>query len=82
MKSGDTPLPYSKLIGLVCLALVACGGASEPEAVQMSEQALAGQTASGVVPAGMPARVAVGLFEDTGGTWMKSSAVKWDARYR
>ena len=30
----------------------------------------------------MPARVAVGLFEDTGGTWMKNSGAPWDARYR
>src|SRR4051794_7346616 len=37
---------------------------------------------AGNVPAGLPARLAVGLFEDTGGTWMKKSAVKWDARYR
>jgi len=30
----------------------------------------------------MPPRVAVGLFSDTGDTWMKDSGVKWDARYR
>lgn len=24
----------------------------------------------------------MGLFEDTGQTWMKSSGVRWDARYR
>ena len=73
---------YSKLAGLVCVVLVGCAGAAEPGGLQIAEQALAGSAARGVVPAGMPARVAVGLFEDTGGTWMKSSAVKWDVRYR
>jgi hypothetical protein len=30
----------------------------------------------------MPTHMAVGLFEDTGNTWMKTSGVAWDARYR
>jgi hypothetical protein len=37
---------------------------------------------SGSVPAGLPARLLVGLFEDTGQTWMKDSGVPWDVRYR
>jgi hypothetical protein len=37
---------------------------------------------SGSLPAGLPARLLVGLFEDTGQTWMKSSGVPWDVRYR
>lgn len=37
---------------------------------------------AGSVPAGMPPRLAVGLYEDTGKTWMKNSTVPWDARYR
>ncbi|HXU81909.1 MAG TPA: hypothetical protein VN914_10970 [Polyangia bacterium] len=37
---------------------------------------------SGDLPAGLPARLTVGLFEDTGGTWMHGSGVKWDVRYR
>jgi hypothetical protein len=37
---------------------------------------------AGDVPAGLPARLTVGLFEDTGQSWMKSSGVKWDVRYR
>src|SRR5688572_31488166 len=31
---------------------------------------------------GYPRRVAVGLFEDGGQTWMKNSGARWDARYR
>lgn len=39
-------------------------------------------TVAGSLPTGMPTHLAVGLFEDTGQTWMKSSGVAWDARYR
>lgn len=39
-------------------------------------------TAAGAIPAGYPRRVAVGLFEDGGQTWMKNSGARWDARYR
>lgn len=46
------------------------------------EQELAGATAFGRVPSGLPARLQVGLFEDHGGTWMKSSGADWDMRYR
>ena len=41
-----------------------------------------GTTAQGTIPAGYPRRLAVGLYEDTGGTWMKNSGARWDARYR
>jgi len=43
---------------------------------------VAGGAAKGAIPAGLPARELVGLFEDTGATWMKSSGVAWDVRYR
>jgi hypothetical protein len=43
---------------------------------------LAGAAAKGAIPAGLPARVMIGLFEDTGSTWMKNSGVRWDSRYR
>lgn len=36
---------------------------------------------AGNIPAGMPARLAVGLNEASGKTWMKNSTVPWDARY-
>lgn len=72
----------------VCLAwLFGCGAPPESESGDDSdfgstEQELSGSTAAGVVPTGLPARLMVGLFEDTGQTWMKNSGVKWDARYR
>lgn len=69
----------------LCLSflLLACGGAPDGAESPGEQQAfLAGPTAKGAIPAGLPARVLVGLFEDTGGTWMKNSGVRWDARYR
>jgi hypothetical protein len=60
---------------------IGCGG--EPASdVRLAESALAGGAAQGPIPAGLPARVLVGLFEDTGGSWMRTSGVSWDARYR
>jgi hypothetical protein len=38
--------------------------------------------AAGLIPNGYPNRLAVGLYEDSGGTWMRSSGAKWDMRYR
>jgi hypothetical protein len=69
---------------MLCLSLlVACGGAPDAAEQHGEQQAfLAGSTAKGAIPTGLPARVMVGLFEDTGGTWMKNSGVRWDARYR
>jgi len=74
----------STWLAVLCLALlVACGGTSDVGEQPGEQQAfLAGSTAKGAIPTGMPARVLVGLFEDTGGTWMKNSGVRWDARYR
>lgn len=50
--------------------------------VTVSNAPAPGTTAAGAIPAGYPARLAVGLFEDTGGTWMRNSGARWDARYR
>src|SRR5690349_4107505 len=36
---------------------------------------------AGALPAGMPSRLVVGLFEGWGGTWMRDSATPWDVRY-
>ncbi|HZF56045.1 MAG TPA: hypothetical protein VE093_45840 [Polyangiaceae bacterium] len=70
-------------LGLSASSLIAaCGldaadGPDEP--IDSTAQAV---TAAGPVPSGLPSRVMVGLFEDTGATWMKTSGVPWDARYR
>ncbi len=47
-----------------------------------TEALVAGGAAAGAIPSGLPARELVGLLEDTGATWMRSSAVPWDVRYR
>jgi PA14 domain len=67
------------------LFVAGCSGenASGPdETLGENKELLAGNNAKGALPAGLPARVMVGLFEDTGATWMKSSGVRWDTRYR
>ena len=38
--------------------------------------------AAGTIPVGLPSRLTVGLFEDSGNTWMSTSGVRWDTRYR
>jgi hypothetical protein len=43
---------------------------------------LPGSNAYGVVPAGMPGRLAVGLTSGPGDTWMRDSLVSWDMRYQ
>jgi hypothetical protein len=69
------------LVALVLLIpLGACG--RTPVAGLLESRAEAASGPAGNVPAGLPPRLLVGLMEDTGGTWMKSSGVKWDARYR
>ena len=74
---------YSKWIGLCCLSLTACSGEALPTDSALSKtEALAASTAGGVIPSGLPGRVLVGLFEDTGQTWMKASGARWDVRYR
>jgi hypothetical protein len=74
---------YSKWFGLFSLSVMACSGATDPTSPTAStEQPLAASSASGVVPSGLPGRVLVGLFEDSGQAWMKNSGAQWDVRYR
>ncbi len=72
-------------LALAATVLVACSGASSTGADEPqieAESALAAATTPGKIPTGLPSRLAIGLMEDSGGTWMKSSGAKWDARYR
>ena len=62
------------------LALAACSGIPEAEPVATVSSAL-GEMATGPLPAGLPARVLIGLNEGNA-SWMQNSGVKWDARYR
>jgi hypothetical protein len=75
---------YWTLAGLLCLlASFGCGhGAVEDTSLAEERAAIAGEAASGSIPTGLPARVMVGLFEDTGASWMRTSGVRWDSRYR
>src|SRR5690349_4197634 len=71
-------------LATAALLLAACGG-TEPtyeESVASTTQPLAGALAVGSIPAGMPARLGVGLFEGLGGTWLKNSGAPWDYRYQ
>ena len=73
------------LLSLALLALGACGpelaNDSTADSLSTDKAALVAPVA-GSVPQGLPARLQVGLFEDTGQTWMKDSGVPWDVRYR
>ncbi len=71
------------LVVVSAFGLSACGpGEETAEPIGQSQAFLAGASAQGAIPSGLPARVMVGLFEDTGQSWMKNSGVRWDARYR
>ncbi len=78
-----TKLPPRRVLALLLSigALPACLGQGEPESTQQGA-VTAGSTAAGPIPAGLPARELVGLFEGPGQTWMKSSGVPWDVRYQ
>jgi len=71
---------------LAAICVLVSGVACQDEAGdvdQSSDEAVSGGSAAvGPIPAGLPARELVGLFEDTGATWMRSSGVAWDVRYR
>src|SRR5688572_8108897 len=71
------------LFAIVCgVGIGACAAHDAEPSYYGLEQGLAGDRAAGSIPKGLPSRVMVGLFEDSGATWMKSSGVPWDSRYR
>jgi len=59
------------------------GGGSDTATVTVEVRAsqTAGSQAFGDVPRGLPPRLAVGLVEEPGETWMQDSGVAWDMRY-
>ncbi|HSP80150.1 MAG TPA: hypothetical protein VLQ93_16585 [Myxococcaceae bacterium] len=69
------------LLVLTLLPLLACQQGAPSENLTTRRKPLIGPV-DGHVPAGLPSRLLVGLFEDTGKTWMKDSGVPWDVRYR
>jgi hypothetical protein len=72
------------LAGATLLVAAACSDATivDSEELATTREAIAGTLARGVIPAGMPARLGVGLFEGPGATWMKNSGAAWDYRYQ
>jgi hypothetical protein len=82
----DSPMYTNQKLGLagLCCVIGACGGVpNEPSAsYETLNDSIAGSGALGAIPVGLPARVEVGLFEGSGKTWMKDSAVPWDMRYQ
>ena len=76
------------LCGGLLVSSMACSGVESSDPVQdpMQEQVVVEQqivgASAGSIPAGLPARLQVGLFENTGATWMKNSGTPWDVRYR
>jgi hypothetical protein len=73
-----------RYLAITTLLVTACGGTepSHEDGLATTAQPLAGTLAAGSIPAGMPARLGVGLFEGPGGTWMKNSGAAWDYRYQ
>lgn len=72
-------------LAFALLYLPACEPGVEERLVSeglAARQAMLVGPVAGSVPAGLPPRLLVGLFEDTGSTWMRGSGVPWDVRYR
>ncbi len=68
---------------VLSFVLAACGGGSDNPAASATAgtAAPAGAAVYGDIPAGLPARLCVGLMEEPGQTWMQDSGVAWDLRY-
>ena len=63
------------LLFAVCAAVSSCAD-QEVDVERSADAVVAGGAAKGAIPPGLPARQTVGLFEDTGATWMKNSGVR------
>lgn len=79
--SGLYTAPASTGIYQLKATSVADSSKSATATITVSDSTLAGSLAAGPVPAPLPARLAVGLVEEPGATWMKTSGVPWDMRY-
>jgi hypothetical protein len=82
MMKKQASIPVSLAFLVYCVGCGSPASGDGSSAIEQTSAPLAGSTASGAIPAGLPGKLLVGLFEDTGGTWMKSSGVPWGARYR
>jgi hypothetical protein len=79
--TGTTSIQPSVTTQYTLLAENDDGSDTAVVTVQVGSSAAAGAEAFGDVPAGLPMRLAVGLVEDPGETWMLDSGVAWDMRY-
>jgi hypothetical protein len=78
---GKTLLRWLAVAALAAGA--GCGSSElESEPYGTVSERLAGTQARGEIPAGMPVRLGVGLFEGPGGSWMRTSGAAWDYRYQ
>jgi hypothetical protein len=81
-----------RLVPIVILAAFTLSGACEPHASPDSGATDGGSdggttdagipSATGAIPEGLPRQLLVGLFENTGETWMHDSKVPFQLRYR
>lgn len=69
------------VVALVSVFAVACSSTPNTDSATAQTSNQLTVTAAGSIPAGLPAHMEVGLFENSGATWMKSSGVPWDVRY-
>ena len=72
---------HGTMLALALLAIPACGASNENGTPEGQQSAALAVTAAGPIPAGLPAHMSVGLFENPGGTWLSQSSVPWDMRY-
>src|SRR5262245_13958289 len=73
---------WAAIVGC-CAALAACSAAHDgsEQSAATESTLVAGSNAAGSVPAALPSKMMVGLFENLGGTWLRDSGAKWDMRY-
>jgi hypothetical protein len=72
------------LVSVLAICAAACGaqqGVDGQSAGNGDPAELTATGALGSVPVGLPAHLGVGLAEQNGQSWMKSSGVAWDYRY-
>ena len=80
--TGSISVSPSATTKYTLTATNAAGSVTASTTVTVTNSAPAGGGALGAVPAGLPARLAVGLMEGPGATWMRDSGVPWDMRYQ
>src|SRR5436309_2385010 len=81
-RSRCAPARRPALAALVSRAPSCGGGGYLLGTVDGAPAAVPPGPVGGAVPAGLPGHLMIGLGGDHGDTWMQSSGVPWDVRYR